>query len=99
MLDAPRVSTLSLEDGHTKKTVPALSKMTTAIKILSYSSDGETLYLVIAPLLHATYIRSRFETDGAVRVIQYHLCTVYIRTYVYTYVGVYLLFIHALNAV
>ena len=56
MLDAPRVSTLSLEDGHTKKTVPVLSKMTTAIKILSYSSDGETLYLVIAPLLHATYV-------------------------------------------
>ena len=97
MLDAPRVSTLSLEDGHTKKTVPALSKMTTAIKILSYSSDGETLYCD-SPIA-SCYIRSRFETDGAIRVIQYHLCTVYIRTYVYTYVGVYLLFIHALNAV
>ena len=70
MLDAPRVSTLSLDDGHTKKTVPALSKMAAAIKILSYSSDGETLYLVIAPLLPAAYIRSRLETDGAIYVVQ-----------------------------
>lgn len=67
MLDAPRVSTLSLEDGHTKKIVPALSKMATAIKILSYSSDGETLYCD-SPIA-SCYIRSRFETDGAIRVI------------------------------
>ena len=43
MLDAPRVSTLSLEDGRTKKTVPALKEMGKEIKIVTSSSKGETL--------------------------------------------------------
>ena len=43
MLDTPRVSTLSLEGGHTKRTVPALKEMSKAIKVLTCSSDGEIL--------------------------------------------------------